>query len=194
MPSTLWLFVQLFQLYLFILMMRFALHLARADFYNPLVQGIIKATDWLVAPLQKILRPGRHIDPATLIAAIVFSAVTSAILTRVMPVSLNNIAALLCAGVIGTVYTLLRLYMLAIIALAIMSWIAPRPTHPAPLLIAQITRPILAPLQRIIPPLGGMIDLSPLIVIFGITIAQSIVINLANHILIIQKLIIVGLQ
>lgn len=194
MPSILWLFVQLFQLYLFILMMRFALHLARADFYNPLVQGIIKATDWLVAPLQKILRPGRHIDPATLVAAVIFSAVTSAILTKVLPVSLTNVAALLCAGVIGTAYTLLRLYMLAIIALAIMSWIAPRPTHPAPLLIAQITRPILAPLQRLIPPLGGMIDISPLIVIIGITIAQSIVINLANHILIIQKLIIVGLQ
>lgn len=175
MPSTLWLFVQLFQLYLFILMMRFALHFARADFYNPLVQGIIKATDWLVAPLQKVLRPGRHFDPATLVAALLFSAITSAVLSKVMPVSLGNIAALLCAGVLGTFYTLLRMYMLAIIALAIMSWIAPQPTHPAPLLIAQITRPILAPLQRIIPPLGGMIDISPLIAIFGIKILQIVI-------------------
>ena len=192
--SLIGLLLQLFQLFLFILMMRFALHLARADFYNPLVQGIIKATDWLVAPLQKVIRPGRYIDPATLIAGVAFAAITSALLSRVTPTSLQNVMTLVSAGGVGAVYTLLRMYMLAIFAGVIMSWIMPQPSHPAPLLILQITRPLMAPLQRIIPPIGGVIDISPLIVVFGITILQNIVIELANHIITAHDLIIVGLQ
>lgn len=194
MASSFWLLMQLFQLYLFILMMRFALHFARADFYNPLVQGIIKATDWLVAPLQKILRPGRHIDPATLVAAVLFSAITSALISRLLPVSPINIVGLLIAGALGSVYMLLQMYTVALFAMILMSWVAPQPTHPAPLLIVQIIRPLMAPLQRIIPPLGGVIDLSPLVVFFGIVVAKNIVIILANYIHIIPKLIIVGLQ
>ena len=192
--SLIGLLLQLFQLFLFILMMRFALHLARADFYNPLVQGIIKATDWLVAPLQKVIRPGRYIDPATIIAGVAFAAITSALLSRIAPTSLQDVITLVSAGGVGAVYTLLRMYMLAIFAGVIMSWIMPQPTHPAPLLILQITRPLMAPLQRIIPPIGGIIDISPLIVVFGITILQRIVIELANHIVTAHDLIIVGLQ
>lgn len=196
--SLIGLLLQLFQLFLFILMMRFALHLARADFYNPLVQGIIKATDWLVAPLQKVIRPGRHIDPATFIAGVAFAAITSALISTMAigatPLSLQSVTALIGAGVLGAVYTLLRMYMLAIFGRVIMSWIMPQPTHPAPLLILQITRPLMAPLQRFIPPIGGMIDISPLVVIIGITLLQNLVIQLANHIITTHTLIIVGLQ
>lgn len=194
MVSSLWLVMQLFQLYLFILVMRFALHFARADFYNPLVQSIIKATDWLIAPLQKILRPGRHIDPATLVAAVLFSAITTALVSRLLPVSPASIVALLCAGVLGSIYILLQMYTVALFAMVIMSWVAPQPTHPAPLLILQILRPLVAPFQRIIPPLFGTIDLSPLVIFFGIVIAKNIVILLANCIHTIPNLIIVGLQ
>lgn len=202
MPDTLsmlyLLVLQLCQFYLFILVMRFAMHFARADFYNPLVQSIIKATDWLVAPLQKIIRPGRRIDPATLIAAVLFGAITTAIISKIVfAEQALSIPGLFLAGVLGAAYTLLQMYMLAIIALVIMSWIAPRPSHPAPLLIAQITYPIIAPLQRIIPPIGGMIDLSPLVAFFGITIAKigiNSITNLPIVKTIISNLIIVGLQ
>ena len=169
----------LFQLYLFILTMRFALHLARTDFYNPLVQIIIKLTDWLIAPLQKLVRPGRYVDAATVIAAVLFGALTTAVLFWLsigqVVVFPRLVAIFIGAGALGAAYSLLNVYFLGLIALAIMSWIAPRPTHPAPLLIIQITRPILAPVQRFVPPIGGVIDLSPMIVLFAIWLIKSAV-------------------
>lgn len=201
--STLSLLAYLFQLYLFVLMMRFALHLARADFYNPLVQTIIKATDWVVAPIQKVVRPGRHVDLATLIAAVLFGALTTAALHYLVihqvVVKGVVITGFLGAGIIGAACTLLNVYFLGLIALAIMSWVAPRPTHPAPLLIIQITRPILAPVQRFVPPIGGMIDLSPMIVLFAILLTKNIILlplaynGLQLYAYIFPKLI-VGLQ
>ncbi|MHC9036625.1 YggT family protein, partial [Cobetia marina] len=70
----------LLQLFVYILMLRFLLQLSRADFYNPVTQSVVKATNPLVAPLQGILRPLGRFDIATLAAAfIVVSLVLVAI-------------------------------------------------------------------------------------------------------------------
>ena len=43
------------QLYLLIALLRFILQLVRADFYNPLCQFTVKATQPLLAPLRRII-------------------------------------------------------------------------------------------------------------------------------------------
>ncbi|MDX9703821.1 MAG: YggT family protein [Candidatus Auribacterota bacterium] len=58
---------------------------------------------------------------------------------------------------------LLNLYQLILLARVLISWVSPDPYNPIVRFLYSVTDPILVPLRRIIPPLGGMIDLSPMI-------------------------------
>ncbi len=62
----------------------------------------------------------------------------------------------------------------AIIARALLSWIPIDPYHPAVVILDQITEPFLAPLRRVIPPLG-MMDITPIVALILIQILQTIV-------------------
>jgi len=71
---------------------------------------------------------------------------------------------------------LLYLYTLAIFARAILSFFPMRPGSPiAPIaqFLYRITEPVLAPVRRVLPSMGGL-DLSPLVVILGIQILTGI--------------------
>ena len=71
-------------------------------------------------------------------------------------------------GVIGLV---LDAFTLLIIARAIASWVAPRSRHPVVELMRQATDPVLKPIQKVLPPTGG-IDFSPLVVLIGIQVLR----------------------
>ena len=60
----------LFELYLMVVLLRFWLQLARADFYNPFSQFVVKATHPIVGPLRRILPSIGRIDTATLVLAL----------------------------------------------------------------------------------------------------------------------------
>lgn len=64
---------------------------------------------------------------------------------------------------------LLNLYGYIIIARAIMSWVNPNPANPIVQFVCRITDPVLEPIRRALPDMGG-IDLSPLVVLVGIWI------------------------
>ena len=65
-------------------------------------------------------------------------------------------------------------FTIVIIISALMSWISPDPLNPVVQLIALISAPIVDPLRRVIPPLGGTIDISPIIAIFALYIANGL--------------------
>jgi YggT family protein len=69
---------------------------------------------------------------------------------------------------------LFTLLTLAIVARVLLSWFRVNPYHPAIQLLYQVTEPILAPLRRVIPPLG-MLDISPLVAILFLQFIQQIV-------------------
>ena len=76
---------------------------------------------------------------------------------------------------------LLLAYLVVIFARIICSWFPISPDSTLASIYAflhTVTEPVLGPLRRVIPPMGmgGMgLDLSPLIVIFGITILRSVI-------------------
>jgi YggT family protein len=73
---------------------------------------------------------------------------------------------------IDVFFTLLSL---AILARVLLSWVRVSPYHPAVEFLYRITEPILAPLRRIIPPIG-MIDISPVIALFLLQIIQQVLV------------------
>ena len=66
---------------------------------------------------------------------------------------------------------LLTIYSYILLARVLMSWVNPNPLNPIVRVLYMITEPVLAPVRRVIPPIGGL-DLSPLVVFIGIRILQ----------------------
>jgi YggT family protein len=65
--------------------------------------------------------------------------------------------------------TLVLVYILCIFLVIVLSWFpqqAGTPTNQAFNLLRRVTDPVLVPLRRLIPPVGGVLDLSPMIVLF----------------------------
>lgn len=74
---------------------------------------------------------------------------------------------------------LINLYVLVIFARSILSFFPIRydsPLAPVVAFLHRITEPVLAPIRRALPPMGGL-DLSPLVVIIGLQILASVLIR-----------------
>jgi YggT family protein len=69
--------------------------------------------------------------------------------------------------------SLIDLYSLVIIAAALMSWIPLDPRHPVAAALRGLTEPVLAPIRRALPPMGGL-DLSPMVLLIALQILKSV--------------------
>ena len=73
-----------------------------------------------------------------------------------------------------------RIYSFIVLARVILSWVRVSPWHPTwgPIIrfIYQATDPVMEPVRRLIPAMGGL-DFSPIIVLFGLDIIRTIVVN-----------------
>ena len=161
-------------LYLLIVLMRFILQLVRANFYNPLCQFVVKATQPLLKPLRRIVPSMFGLDMSSLVLALLLQ-----ILLFVVILMLNGYQAftvlLLPWGLIGIFSLFLKIIFWSMIISVILSWVAPGSRSPGAELVAQITEPVLAPFRRLIPNLGGL-DISPIFAFIAIQLLQSWVI------------------
>jgi len=70
----------------------------------------------------------------------------------------------------------LTLYLWIVIVRALISWVSPDPYNPIVVFLSRITDPVLRPIQRMVPPAGG-IDFSPIILILAIYFFQVFLVN-----------------
>lgn len=157
------------------LLARVALQAARAPARNPLSQFVIAATDWAVVPARRVIPSAFGIDLPTLLLAWLAQSVFHALLFGLFApeASLGPTAAIAIALVAALATLRLALYLLigAVIISAVLSWV--NPYAPLAPLVTAIARPFLQPLQRFIPPLGG-VDLSPLVLLLVLQVALSL--------------------
>lgn len=170
---SLYLIRNLGALLLLVVVLRGVLHASRVNFYNPLSQLIVKLTNPMLAPLRGALPAKGRIDWAALVLAVLLQ---SLILVGIALVAgerwaLPGVATLFLWGVIGVLALLVNLYFFVLIAMIIVSWVAPGSRHPAIELIWQISEPIMAPFRSLLPNMGG-IDFSPILVFIGINVVQ----------------------
>ena len=156
-----------FGLFTYTLLLRLVMQLLRAPFRNPLGQAVMALTDWIVKPLRKVLPGFRGIDWATVLAAFAFQFAWLLALQLAFgpgfPLLGAGAAFLLLATIIALVKALLWLLIVIVFAQAILSWVAP--DGPLAGVLNALTFPVLRPVRRVVPPIGGTLDLSPLIVI-----------------------------
>ena len=161
-------------LYLLIVLLRFILQLVRANFYNPLCQFIVKATQPLLKPLRRVIPSLFGLDMSSLVLAILVQMVIFAVVLTLSYMSFNILGLLLWA-IIGVTALFLKVFFFAMIISVILSWVAPGSVSPGAELVNQITEPALAPFRRFLPSMGGL-DISPILAFMVIQLIQSFVI------------------
>lgn len=157
-----------FGLFIYGFLVRFLMQAMRAPFRNPAGQAVIALTDWAVKPLRRLIPGTGGYDWASLAAA--YLAELAWILAMLLIVSsgfagLTAGAALfvLASAAVQLVKAILWLAIAVVILQAVLSWVAP--DGPLSALLNALTFPFLRPLRRVIPPIGGTLDLTPLVLI-----------------------------
>jgi YggT family protein len=155
-----------FGLFTYALLLRFAMQVLRAPFRNPMGQAVIALTDWIVKPLRRVLPGWKGIDWASLLATYVFQflwLLSYRLVFGGFDIAGAAVPFLLAATFIALLKAALWLLVVVVFVQALMSWFAP--DGPLSGLLNALTFPFLRPIRRILPPIGGTLDLSPLIVI-----------------------------
>jgi YggT family protein len=157
-------------LYLLLVVLRFLLQLVRADFYNPVSQFVVKATNPPLLPLRRLI-PGLYgIDMAAVVLALLVQFAIIQLTALVLGAGLLNPVNVLAWGVLGILSLTSNIFFWGLLLMVIVSWVAPQSDNPALLLVRQLMEPVIAPFQRLIPPMGGL-DLS---VIFAFLALQIV--------------------
>ncbi|MDS1308549.1 MULTISPECIES: YggT family protein [Marinobacter] len=162
--------------YMTIILLRFLLQLARADFYNPISQFAVKATNPLLRPMRRIIPGWGGIDGAALVLAVLIQAVVFFLILVALNGGIPSInpLILLVWGVIAVLELIVKIYFWSVIAVVVVSWIAPGSSHPAIQLVAQITEPVVRPVRNLMPSMGGL-DLSPIIVFLILNVITVVI-------------------
>lgn len=149
-----------FDALLMILIVRFWLQWVKADFYNPLSQFIVKASNPLVIPLRRVIPGLGGLDLATLLVAYIVATLKFVSLTALAGESLGLGLAFYIGLLVLVKQAGFLLFMIMII-MAVMSWVV-QGYNPTLAIFHQLTEPFLNPIRRIIPNMGGL-DLSMIV-------------------------------
>ncbi|MBA1230240.1 YggT family protein [Pseudomonas viridiflava] len=163
-------------LYLLIILLRFVLQLVRANFYNPLSQFIVKATQPLLKPLRRIIPSVFGLDMSSLVLAIIVQMILMALTLLLMFGTTGDPLHLLLWSIISVTALFLKIFFFALIISVILSWVAPGSHNPGAELVNQICEPALAPFRKIVPNLGGL-DISPILAFLVLKLLDMLVIN-----------------
>lgn len=163
-----------FGLYATLVLLRFLLQWVRADFYNPLSQFIVKATKPALNPLRRLIPGFSGIDTASLVLAWLVITAEQLSILAISGVGFQLLAAALLA-IPEMISLIINIFLFAILLQVILSWINPGSYNPAIGLIHSLTEPLLAPVRRRMPDMGGL-DLSPMVVMVGLVVLEMLLI------------------
>ena len=177
----------LFGLYASIVALRFVMQTVRADYYNPIAQFIVTATDPLLVPLRRVVPSLGRYDTASLLLCfavlllklVVFKALSlgaAPALGGALPVELMGTLQLVLAALIDTVYLFFNVFIFALFIQALLSWLPNAGASPVSGLLQSITAPVLQPVRRFVPPMGGL-DLSVMVAIIGLYAARIFIVG-----------------
>jgi YggT family protein len=164
----------LFDLLIFVFLIRIVLVAVRADFYNPVSQFITKMTQAIVTPLRRLIPNVRNIELASVLVVLLLEMLKFCLLGLIV-IGHMQIGGLLILALADSLKALLNLFFYAILIQAIMSWVHSG-YSPIAYIIAKITAPIIHPFQRIIPPVAGF-DISPIPAMLVLQLAIIVVAN-----------------
>lgn len=164
----------LFNLYIMIVLLRVWLQWARTDFYNPFSQFVVKATQPVVAPLRRIVPSIGNFDMATLLFAYVLCFSKFFFLQAMDSGSIPSLSlSYFLISLIALFKAAGGLLFWVLILRAILSWVS-QGNNPIEYVMTQLTEPLLAPIRRMLPSMGGL-DLSILFLFIALQFLNFVI-------------------
>ena len=162
-------------LYIMAVLLRFLLQAAKADFYNPISQAIVKITSPLLNPVRKLIPRFVGIDASSLVLALILQLLLFYLLWAIKGVYPMSIPfpAILIACLVELTTQVLNIYLFSLVIIAIASWITQGNINPGLVLLIQLTNPLTNRVRKIIPPMGGL-DFSMMVILIIIYFLKNL--------------------
>ena len=154
----------IFGIYISIVALRFLLQWVRADFYNPLSQFIVKATNPPLRYLRRLIPGYGGIDWPSLVLMLILQMIEITVLLWIGPARFPSILGLVVLSAAQILQLIIYIFFFSIIIEIVLSWVNPGAYNPITVIIYRLNEPLLRPARRLIPPLGGL-DFSPMVVL-----------------------------
>lgn len=150
----------LLSLYILAIVLRFLLQWVKADFRNPVCQVLVTATHPPLKLLRRFIPPVGQVDSSSIVLALLLQMLTNISILILQKVDSTFVTLFIfsCAHLLELT---LNIFIFAIFAQALLSWLNPNHYNPAFALLADLTDPVLNTCRRVIPAVGGL-DFSPL--------------------------------
>ena len=162
----------LFSLAILLIAVRFLAQLCGVSGYNPISMTLRRVTNVIVLPLSRLLPSGNRFSPGALVALILLQVVFIALMfTLEGRLDAFNVLQALIWAAIGCASLLVNIIFYSVIAMIVVSFLAPQSSNPAVEFIWELTEPVMAPLRRILPPMGGL-DFSPIILFIALNVIR----------------------
>jgi len=162
----------LFSLAMLLIAVRFLAQLCGVSGYNPVSITLRRVTNVIVLPLSRLLPSGNRFSPGALVALILIQVVFIALMfTLEGRLDAFNVLHALIWAAIGCASLLVNIIFYSVIAMIVVSFLAPQSSNPAVEFIWELTEPVMAPLRRILPPMGGL-DFSPIILFIALNVIR----------------------
>ncbi len=160
-------------LYILAILLRFLLQWVNAEFYNPISQFLLKITHPPIKFLRRYIPAVGKIDTSSLVLALAIQMLADYIILILKGISVG-IGALALLSFSQLLSLVFNIYIFAIFARAILSWLNPGSYNSATSILYSLTEPVLAICRRFVPELGGL-DISPLLALIGLQMAKMII-------------------
>lgn len=153
-----------FDLFILAVLIRFWMQVVRAPTRNPFAQFSIALTDFAVRPMRRVVPGFFRLDAASLVVALLFELLLQIFMVLLRGANpFENAGAVLPILLFYSFVQLIRLsiyiFMVSLLIQAVLSWVAAH--HPVMPFFDAMTRPLLGPIRRVMPLIGG-VDISPI--------------------------------
>ena len=169
----------IFSLYILIVMLRLLLQLVRADFYNPVSQGIVRVTQPPLKALRRVIPGVAGIDLASVVLLLALQMIELWLVLLVLGRD-AALAGLVMLSIARLLELLIYVFLFTILALVILSWVQPNAYNPVVSLVDSIASPLMRPARRLLPPMGGL-DLSPIVVLLVLGVLLRLLVAPLEH-------------
>ncbi|MBT3813269.1 MAG: YggT family protein [Gammaproteobacteria bacterium] len=163
-----------FSFYILAVVLRFLLQWVGGDFYNPISQFLVKITHPPLKILRRYIPAVGKVDTSSVVFVIALQMLSDFITLTLKGIPFS-FAALTLLSVSQLISLVINVFVFAVFARALLSWINPGTFNAASNLLYSITEPLLVSCRRVLPDMGG-VDLSPLIVLVGLQLVKMLII------------------
>ena len=162
----------LFSLAMLLIAVRFLAQLCGVSGYNPISMALRRVTNVVVLPLSRLLPSGNRFSPGALLALILIQMVFIVLMFGLVgQLDAFNVLQALIWSALGAAGLLVSVIFYSVIAMIVVSFLAPQSSHPAVEFVWELTEPVMAPLRQVLPPMGGL-DFSPIILFIALNVIR----------------------